>query len=146
MISIKIYGLDKIIASLDYALEGEPTNLEILMLYYIFKAMTRLYNYIINDQTIPQKYRDSLALAMAPARREVFIGPVWKAAKAMEKGRLTTYIIYKCPILKYRGGKLVKRTEAGNYLTRAWENCKDEILSEIKREIANLVVRSIVGG
>jgi len=145
MISIRVFGLDKIVASLDYALSGHPTNLEIDMLYIIFRGMSRLYEYMINDLTIPQKYRDSLALIMAPAKRQVILGPVWKVARAMEKGKLTTYIVYKCPVLKYRGGKLVKRTEAGNYLSRAWEKYKDEILSDISRQIARLVVLNIVG-
>jgi len=136
---VEIEGLDNLERIINDLTVGNPPPLLHRLLMAVARPLERLYDKIIVDPSLPEKFRTSMAISVNESKQEITIGPVFEAAVLKEYGRRTEWEHYRCPKLRYLQGKLTRREEAGNYMQRIWEENRDQVLSDIEHEISDVV-------
>ena len=139
MIRIEIEGLDRLIEWVQHLVDPSSGIREQCLKVAAEALRNTVYDKIVNNPEIPRPVRESTAIVVDPARDEILMGPVFKAAVLKEYGRRTEWRLYRCPKLYYLQGKLARREEAGNYIERAWSENREEFIQQATEYLLDII-------
>jgi len=138
VLKITIQNLDNAIRRLNNLADTLEENTEIVL----ENVAEKVYNNLWTDETIPEEWRYSLKIAVV-RRFWYVVGPVWEVAELLERGDVTRWLLYRCPALRYLGGKIRRPITAKRYMERYWQTHKSEILQMLRAGIVRLLRRAV---
>ena len=116
-------------ARLDQAVRGD--YLKRVLIDALLEVAEQIVMEMWTDPSIPQVYKEALAVVEEPGTGRVIIGVVYDRSVIIEKGSPTDWVVYKCSKRAYYGGKLTKAYEGKHYIAEYWRVHREEILQRI---------------